>query len=186
MTDPQDHLPDELLVRYFDGELPEGFDSHVQACAECLRRLAGIREISQALQQYSETLADQRSDPGRRHRLKAALAAEPPSNVPRRRRIQMASALAAMAAALTFALVVRPPSAPRRPSASPDMTSFIELPYSDENLAQEGAVVLQVEVPRSALLLAGIPARDTGPGDLVKAEVVIGADGLARAIRFVN
>jgi hypothetical protein len=62
---------------------------------------------------------------------------------------------------------------------------FIALPYSDENLAPEGAVVLQVELPRAALLLAGMPVNDA-PGGRVRAEVLVGADGLARGIRFIE
>jgi hypothetical protein len=100
------------------------------------------------------------------------------------------SAMIAAAAALILAtgiglLVSRPP---RMPARAPQMAAdaFIDLPYSDENLSGEGAVVLQVELPRSAVALAGIPVSDGAADGRVKAEVLVGADGLARAIRFRN
>ena len=101
------------------------------------------------------------------------------------------AAVLAIAATVVLALVFRPAPAPSTPvggvrGAATDANGFIALPYSDENLAPEGAVVLEVEVPRSALLLAGIPSGESGSTDRVKAEVMVGADGLARAIRFVN
>jgi hypothetical protein len=64
--------------------------------------------------------------------------------------------------------------------------AFIALPYSDDSLSSEGAVVLQVELPRSAAALAGMPVNYSSGNPRVKAEVVVGADGLARAIRFLD
>ena len=97
----------------------------------------------------------------------------------------MLATAAAVLLAVGLSFPRKPPAAiPSLPSAATG--AFIALPYSDENLSPEGAVVLQVEIPRSALLLAGLPAAGRGAGDRVKAEVVVGADGLARAIRFLN
>jgi hypothetical protein len=80
---------------------------------------------------------------------------------------------------------VTPPKAPvpRAPIAA---DPFILLPGSNESLSAAGAVVLQVEVPRSALAVAGMPAGDPRHERPLRAEVVVGADGLARAIRFLN
>ena len=190
MTDPHDHLPDELLLRYLDRELdPElarEFEAHVSACAECGARLDALRAVSLAIDDYGAATRDRRADGGQREALAAAL-----ERNGRARRAAPLLSLGALAAALILVLVLRPGNGLRR-DAGPvrnggrDLTPFIALPYSDENLSQEGAVVLQVEVPRSALLLAGIPGAEGGSGGRVKAEVVVGADGLARAIRFLN
>jgi hypothetical protein len=95
-----------------------------------------------------------------------------------------AAAAVILAAGIGF-LLLRSPNAPARtPQIAAD--AFIDLPYSDENLSGEGAVVLQVELPRSAVALAGIPVSDDPAEGRVKAEVLVGADGLARAIRFRN
>jgi len=111
-----------------------------------------------------------------------------PAPQPRR---TVAAVLLACAAAVLLAIgiwrAIPRPAAPATPPGSAALgNGFIALPYSDENLSQEGAVVLEVEVPRSALLLAGMPAGDGQSKGRVKAEVMVGADGLARAIRFVN
>ena len=89
-----------------------------------------------------------------------------------------------LAAGIGFLLLKSPNAPARTPQIAAD--AFIDLPYSDENLSGEGAVVLQVELPRSAVALAGIPVSDDPAEGRVKAEVLVGADGLARAIRFRN
>jgi hypothetical protein len=46
--------------------------------------------------------------------------------------------------------------------------------------------LVRVEVPRSALIAAGVaPGPESGP-DRVEADVLLGRDGLVRAVRFVN
>jgi hypothetical protein len=64
--------------------------------------------------------------------------------------------------------------------------NFIALPDAGDSLSTEGTVVMQIEVPRDAVSLSGIPAAEGTGNGLVKAEIVVGADGLARAIRFLN
>ncbi len=63
---------------------------------------------------------------------------------------------------------------------------FWYLPYSDPALAQEGAELVRADLPREAFLMAGVPLANIpppGPKDRIAADVVIGADGLPRAIR---
>jgi hypothetical protein len=43
-----------------------------------------------------------------------------------------------------------------------------------------------MNVPRSALIAMGFPMNVDRAGELVKADVFVGDDGLARAIRFVQ
>jgi hypothetical protein len=65
-------------------------------------------------------------------------------------------------------------------------TEFIPLvqagPYTQ---AEEGHLV-RVELPRSALASFGLPVNAEAAGDRVKADVLMGQDGVARAIRFVR
>lgn len=63
---------------------------------------------------------------------------------------------------------------------------FWYLPYSDPALAAEGAEVVRADLPREAFLMAGVPLANipaVGPRDRIAADIVIGADGLPRAIR---
>lgn len=65
-------------------------------------------------------------------------------------------------------------------------TEFIPLtqagPYTQ---AEEGHLV-RVELPRSALASFGLPVNAEANGGRVKADVLMGQDGIARAIRFVR
>jgi hypothetical protein len=45
---------------------------------------------------------------------------------------------------------------------------------------------VRVEMPRSALMSFGLPMNMERGGGRVKADVVVGNDGFARAIRFVR
>jgi len=65
-------------------------------------------------------------------------------------------------------------------------TDFIPL-MNRESLAQmDGGQVMRVELPRSALMSFGLPMDMERASERIKADVVVGNDGLARAIRFVR
>jgi hypothetical protein len=65
-------------------------------------------------------------------------------------------------------------------------TEFIPL-MQDAGFAQsEGVHLVRVELPRSALSSFGIPVNAEQSGGRVKADVLLGEDGTARAIRFVR
>ncbi|MDQ3821544.1 MAG: hypothetical protein M3362_28225 [Acidobacteriota bacterium] len=64
-------------------------------------------------------------------------------------------------------------------------TDFLPLTYG--GLSQmDGGQVIRVEVPRSALQSFGLPMNAERAGERVKADVLVGNDGVARAIRFVR
>jgi len=65
-------------------------------------------------------------------------------------------------------------------------TDFLPLTFVDDSRAQESGHVVRVKVPRSALIAFGVPMNMERAGELITADVVIGNDGLARAIRFVQ
>jgi hypothetical protein len=67
---------------------------------------------------------------------------------------------------------------------SPEL--FWVLPYSDPALTAEGAEMVRVDLPREAFLMAGVPLGNlpaTDTKERIAADVLIGADGLPRAIR---
>ena len=66
------------------------------------------------------------------------------------------------------------------------VTPFFNLPFSDAALPLDQATLIRVELPRSALELAGLPVDEDRRNEHVRADLVLGADGLARAIRFVE
>ena len=65
-------------------------------------------------------------------------------------------------------------------------TDFFPL-MNRESLTQlDGGQVVRVELPRSALMSFGLPMNMDRANERIKADVVVGNDGLARAIRFVR
>lgn len=69
---------------------------------------------------------------------------------------------------------------------SQDTTDFIPLRYGDDHPPMESGEVIRVEMPRSALIALGLPVNVERADQPVKADLLIGEDGLARAIRFVR
>jgi hypothetical protein len=84
-------------------------------------------------------------------------------------------AVAAAAAVLVLAVLLPPTGQHRAKTNSPDLTSFI--PLDSEPIS--AGIVVRVKVPRAALIDEG------GPGD-VEADVLLGEDGLAHAVRFIE
>lgn len=65
-------------------------------------------------------------------------------------------------------------------------TDFMPLGYINPAALQDGGQIVRVELPRSALLNFGMPVNMDRYHEKVKADVLLGADGLAHAIRFVQ
>lgn len=65
-------------------------------------------------------------------------------------------------------------------------TEFLPLSYVSPANLQDGGQLVRVELPRSAMVRFGLPVNIERYGEKVKADVLVSADGLARAIRFVQ
>lgn len=65
-------------------------------------------------------------------------------------------------------------------------TSFIALTQDAALAAAEGGQVVRVELPRTALERFGLPMNVERADERVKADLLLGHDGVARAIRFVR
>ena len=65
-------------------------------------------------------------------------------------------------------------------------TEFMPLGYAGPINLQDGGQLVRVELPRSAMLSLGLPVNMDRYSQRVKADVFVGVDGLARAIRFVQ
>ncbi len=114
----------------------------------------------------------------------------------RRRRLYGAVALTAAAASVVGVLLVSPPSTPpgSPPIASPATgpremaTAFLPLPGATAPLAE--AHIVRLELPRAALVTFGLGQAETltssGSSNTVLADLLVGEDGLARAVRFVH
>jgi hypothetical protein len=61
---------------------------------------------------------------------------------------------------------------------------FIPMPNAARIEPNEDLNLVRVEVPRSAMIALGYAVSEDRASEPVEAEVVLGADGLARAVRF--
>jgi hypothetical protein len=64
-------------------------------------------------------------------------------------------------------------------------TSFYSLVEEGELVPLESGRVVRVEVPASALIALGLPITAESKDRPVQADLLLGQDGLARAIRFL-
>lgn len=187
---------------------PDSRHQHTAECEACARRLAGLRLLARgldaALDQWRETEAPARVEAG----LLAAFRSRQKRQA-RVHRIWLPVLTWAAAAAVLIALAAlafrgRPPVAPPRAApaglqwavapvpqgwtaddaiASGD---FIPLPNVEQTGENEDVNVVRVEVPRTAMLAVGLPVNLERASEMIEADVMVGPDGLARAVRFVD
>lgn len=65
-------------------------------------------------------------------------------------------------------------------------TEFMPLGYLNAEAVQDGGQIVRVEMPRTALVKFGIPVNMDRANERVKADILLGVDGMAHAIRFVQ
>lgn len=107
---------------------------------------------------------------------------------PKRRLSNRAPQLAAQRLTGGRALNVNNSGRAAAPEAGPAeiATDFIPLMNGGQLAPGDSGHVMRVEVPRTALASFGLPVNADYTGGRVKADVLIGEDGMARAIRFVR
>jgi hypothetical protein len=79
---------------------------------------------------------------------------------------------------------VEPPTDLETPGDSFGDNDFIPMPNAERIEPNEDLNLVRVEVPRSAMIALGYAVSEERASEPVEAEVVLGADGLARAVRF--
>ncbi len=76
---------------------------------------------------------------------------------------------------------------PEKTAATEATTRFYPLPYGSGLGLDEGWTLVRVQVQRSSLASLGVPvSAGSAAGEMLTADVVVGQDGLARGIRFVQ
>lgn len=73
--------------------------------------------------------------------------------------------------------------AKNQPKTEEIKTDFIAFNYSP---AAESGQIMKVKVPRSMMVSLGVTMKVENGAELVNAEILVGDDGLARAIRFIQ
>ena len=77
--------------------------------------------------------------------------------------------------------VIHPAKALAEPEAP-----FLEIPYTIPLAPYERASVMRMEMPVAALIAAGLPVRTANAGGRAQADVVVGEDGRAHAVRVIS
>jgi hypothetical protein len=67
-----------------------------------------------------------------------------------------------------------------------DSGDFLRLPNTEELAPNEAMNLIRVEIPRSAMIALGFSVSEDRASESVEADVMLGGDGVARAIRFLE
>jgi ferric-dicitrate binding protein FerR (iron transport regulator) len=123
--------------------------------------------------------------------MEAALLAEFEQERRRKKRSPILIATGAIAASVcAFVALEHPPFAKHAAPAMPapveqSEAPFVPIPYLAPPAPYERIEVVRMQVPVAALIAAGVPVRTADPGARVEADVMVGQDGRARAVRLV-
>ena len=112
-----------------------------------------------------------------------------PSTAPPPRAITYKVAPPELTVATAVAAPPKRPRRARRPQSAPlneVATSFFTLPEARDLPPVESETVVRVQVPRSTMRLVGLPVNEERAGERIRADMVLGQDGIARAVRFVQ
>ena len=127
-------------------------------------------------------------DPEREQALLAAFDAHWAQPRPRASRWSLGTA-AALAAAIVGLNWLVVSNAPRVDSATVepafDMTGFVPWPGAEAWPRFESGSLVRVDLPVSALIALGLPV-PSSTASVVQADIVVGQDGFARAVRVVQ
>lgn len=182
--------------------------THAEGCLRCAARLEDERAVTSGLRAFAARTAGAEAPA----RVEAALlrALRDPEglyDVAARPSRSIELLLLGAAAAILAAIVVVPPRAgglhepapatfaagapatmadpPAGGTVAGENAEFVSLSYGEDLRELDSLQVVSVELPRTALAALGWPA-DSAQAGSVKAEVIVGHDGVARAIRFVD
>lgn len=180
---------EEIVVEIARGADNAAAVEHAGDCPRCAARLENERKVTAALRAY----AGYSQDAGAPPRVEGALvAAFRQSKAAQRPAVQWrawASALAAGVAVFAIAVGLQPRNPVPAVVAEEQVevaTDYFPLQYGTDLTALEGAPVIRMEFPRTVLASFGLPMNPQRAAEPVQADVVLGRDGIARAIRFVQ
>jgi anti-sigma factor RsiW len=177
-----------LLMLAADGDLGQEerawLEQHLQSCPACQAEQMRFQELDRDLGVYGELLSRQNTPrtlqvagllprvTARKGRVRAAIVWIP----------QLAAALAAVLF-LVVILVHRISSGSLHEVAG---ESFVPIPYVQPLGQYETATVMRMEVPVGALIAIGYKVDASDPTAVVKADVLVGEDGRAHAVRVLS
>jgi Putative zinc-finger len=176
-----------LLAQFVDDDLPPSQTTwlrrHLEACAECRVSLAGFIEIDSELTGWGRQMGLRNPPPsGARQQLEARMAPLPA----RRRAMRWLPACAAIAAGLALAVMLpKQERAVVKIAGNRGAAAFMEIPYLPPLDPRENATIVRMNIRVATLIAVGY--RVTGdPDAIVPADVLVGEDGRAHAVRVLS
>jgi hypothetical protein len=184
------HFDPDVLVDAARGAADPRVDAHVVECPSCAARLARERELTAALQGLGRATADARPSPALEGQLLAAFAARHQADRVTRRgwRRQGIAAAAVLTVVAAGLFAIRDDVQRARPNGGDTQavfeSEFHPWPGADALPAFESGQLVRMELPATVLPLLGIVPPMAVTTETVEADVLVGQDGLARAVRF--
>ena len=173
------------MAGFADGDLradeSDRLRAHLEGCAQCRGALAEFLEMDRKLNAWGERMARECPPPaGERGRLGLRLERE---GVQRRTPWTTVAVVAAAAGVMLFAIVpeIRTPVRKR----AGDRAEFVEIPYVAPLDPRESASIVRMDIRVATLLAAGYRIV-ADPGTIVSADVLVGEDGRAHAVRMIS
>jgi anti-sigma factor RsiW len=175
---------------------------HLLECAACAARMSRHRELEAGFRAVAAGFRRMEAPPRVEAKLRSAFRRQTgrESRVWSRRWIPVATWAAAFAAMFALAILLvreRQPEAVHPPAhrtvelavaqSQADYDGFIPLPNSAGVATDEEDVnLVRVEVPRSTMIALGLDVSADRAEELVEADVLLGSNGVARAVRFLD
>jgi hypothetical protein len=165
------HFSADDISRWVAGERTVEQERHLSGCARCSDEVSEVQRtlglFYESAKCWSEHWLEERPSP--RPRWRAAMA--------------VASVLGVCAAlGLAVALARRPGPRPMNAAAE---TPFVEMPYVAPLAPYERSEIVRMEVSVAALEVAGLEVHARDAGAMVLADLLLGQDGRAHAVRLV-
>jgi hypothetical protein len=165
------HLSSQEISNWMSGERGPDQERHARECAQCASEIARLENAFSMFRASAQQWADQcygadaRSDARRPTRRRSAL-----------------TLLAGLATAAMIAVFLLPLSLPHRPAEEP----FVRVPYVVPPAPYERTELVRMDVPVATLIASGLEVRVPALGGTVTADVLLGQDGRALALRLVR
>jgi len=186
MPDPECARAHGLLAEFADDDLPASqaawLCGHLEACAQCRAALAEFAEIDRELNGWGRQLSLRNPPPGGAREQLAAKMASPAA-----RRTPMRWIPAAAIAAALLVVVTMPNRKPAvvTSAANPSGSRFIEIPYLPPPDPHENSTIVRMNIRVATLISVGYRVT-ADPDTVVPADVLVGEDGRAYAVRVLS
>jgi len=178
-------------------------EAHLAACRACGAHMARQRELAAGLRRVAESFSGMRAPARLESRLLHAFREQNGLPAPARQRrwlvpLCWSAAAALLLAAALFLTAGKQPAPARSTPPTAEMASlqevdatvqddgFIPLPNAEQIGPNDTVNLVRMEVPRATMVELGFAGGADRGSDRVVADVLLGADGLARAVRFLE